>query len=150
MSYTIDVQRENGIFISEFGPEMLRGDELDRYLQEIVDLNVMFDREGRTQVYHILHLETTDFNFSGMLQALSVIRQNKTMIELRNRLHSLSIIVTTSPAIAQFIDAMLSQANYGGRRLALFPTMETALEFIRFDQAQSQRVDTDLCSEEGA
>jgi len=149
MSYTIEVQREHGIFISEFTSDPLRGEEFDRYLQEIITLNVMFDQDGRTQVYHILSLNAPQFDFSGMLQALSVIRQNKTMVELRNRLHSMSIIVTTSPAVAQFIEAMLTQANYGGRRMAVFPTLETALEFVRFDQAQLQvqRIDTDLHEE---
>src|SRR5829696_5386432 len=112
MAYKIEVQHESGIFISSFGAEILRGEEFDQYLRDLIDLNVMFDRQGRTQVYHILLLETTQFDFEGMLRALTLIRQNKEMIALRNRLHSLSMMVTTSPIMAQFIDTMLSNPAY--------------------------------------
>ena len=136
MPYKIDIQHENGVFISFFGPDVLRGEEFDQYLRDVIDLNVMFDREGHTQVYHILVIESTQLDFESMMRALITIRQNKDMIALRNRLHSLSIIVTNSHVMAQFIEMMLSNPGYGGRHLAMFPTVEAALAFIHFEQSQ--------------
>lgn len=134
MSYKIDVQRENGVFISTFGSEMLRSDEFDRYLHDVVDVNLMFDSQGRTQIYHILLVEPNRIDFEGMMRAVNTIRQNKEMVELRKRLNSQTMIVTTSPVIVQFIETIL--ANSSGRRMGVFPTLETALAFIRFDQSQ--------------
>jgi hypothetical protein len=136
MSYKITVQHQDGIFISSFEPSNLRGELFDQYLDDIVNLNVRFDREGRTKVYHILVLESTQLDFEGMMRALSVIRQNKQMIALRNRLESLSMMVTATPTMAQFIETMMSNSGYGGRRMAVFPTLEAALAFIHFEQSQ--------------
>jgi hypothetical protein len=135
MPYRIVVQHENGIFISYFGTEILRGEEFDQYLSDVVDLNVTFDRAGFTQIYHILVLESAQFDFETMLKALTTIRQNKHMSALRNRLQSLSMMVTTSPVMAQFIDTMLSNSIYGGRRMSAFSTLEAALAFIRFEKS---------------
>jgi hypothetical protein len=135
MPYRIEVQRENGLFISHFGPDTLRGEEFEQYLQDVVDLNIMFDREGRTQIYHVLALYSAQLDFEGMMRALTTIRQNKAMAELRTRLNSLSIMVTTSPVMAQYIETMLSNSKAGGRRMGVFPTVEAALAFIRFEQS---------------
>jgi hypothetical protein len=136
MSYTIDVRREDGVFISRFSAQGLHGETFEQYIQAVIDLNIMFDQDGRTQVYHILMLGESQFqfDFATMFSSLSTIRQNKTMVELRNRLNSMAILVTSSSATTQFIETMLSNASYGGRRMTLFPTLDKALEFVRFDQ----------------
>lgn len=138
MSYKIDIQHKNGIFISFFGVEVLRGEEFDQYLRDVIDVNIMFDRAGHTQVYHILVIESTRLDFEAMLRTLTITRQNKQIVALRNRLHSLSMIVSQSPVVTKFIETMLSNPDYGGRRLMLFPTVEAALAFIRFEQSQQR------------
>jgi hypothetical protein len=136
MTYKINVQHEDGIFISTFGPDTLRGEEFDQYLRDVIDLNMAFDRRGLKKVYHILVFESAKLDFEGMMRALTAIRQNKDMIDLRKRLQSLSMMVTNSPAMAQFIDTMLSNTTQSGRRMSVFPTVEAALAFIRFEQSQ--------------
>ena len=136
MPYKITVQHENGIFISSFGVDTLRGEEFDQYLRDIIDLNVAFDRQGWTQIYHILLIDSPQLDFEGMMRALTSIRQNREIAELRQRLQSLSIMVTTSPVMSQFIEMMLPNASAGGRRMATFPTLEAALAYIRFEQSQ--------------
>lgn len=135
VTYKIEVQRENGLFISYFGPDTLRGEEFDQYLRDVIDLNVMFDREGRAQIYHVLVLDSARLDFEAMMRALTTIRQNKQMAELRARLKSLSIMVTTSPVMAQYIETMLSNSTAVGRRMGVFPTLDAALAFIRFEQS---------------
>lgn len=135
MPYRIEVQRDNNLFISYFGPETLRGEEFDQYLRDVINLNLMFDRAGRTQIYHVLVLESARLDFEGMMRALTAIRQNKEMAEVRQRLKSLSIMVTTSPVMAKYVETMLSNSTANGRRMAVFPTVEAALAFIRFEQS---------------
>lgn len=144
MPFTIDVRRDEGVFISTLTPGLLRGGAFEQYFQEIIRINKQFVDDGQAQVYHVIVLSGVKPkpDFSSVLSLLSLIRQSKTMIELRKRLNTRTVLVTTSAVIVQFIETMLSNDHYGGRRTLVFPTLEKALDFIRFERAHAADEDT--------
>jgi len=133
MSYRIDVHRGIYTINSHLDDGELSSDDVARFLNEIIDIGESFIDDKLPCLYHILLTSETRFDFGGILRPLNSLRQNEAMINVRRRLNMMTILVGAGMQNLQFMQHMMSTPQYGGRPIAILPTLDLALETVRRD-----------------
>ena len=138
MFYQVEIHREINTLISHISVQIPTEQELQDYMAEIVRLGNGFAEEGSTRLYHLFLIEPRRFDFAGGLRIILSFRNNKDLIEMRKRLNTMTILVGQTPKVFQTIMSMLPHAAMGGRPMAIFPTLEAALDFVKTDYAYQE------------
>ena len=145
MPYYIEVRREIYTIISRIHSDDLSVEDIQRYIDEIIVIGEAFIAEGLPNLYHIVIAEDNKFDFGGIFKSLSALRQNKSMIAVRTQLNMMTILVGAGMQNLQFTQHMMSSPQYGGRPIAMLPSLEVALESVLLDiaaQGPSPSVDS--------
>jgi hypothetical protein len=137
MPYHIEVRREIYTIISQIESADLAKEDVQRFVGDIIAVGESFIEEGLPALYHILLTDERKFDFVGMLKPLHELRQNAALIAVRTKLNMMTILVGTGKGMQnlQFTQQMMSTPQYGGRPIAILPTLELALESVRRDIA---------------
>jgi hypothetical protein len=133
MSYRIDIHREMYTIISHLDSGDLSPEDIARFLNEIIEIGESFIEDKLPCLYHVLLTSETHFDFGTILRSLNSLRQNEAMINVRRQLNMMTILVGSGMQNLQFTQHMMSTPQYGGRPIAILPTLDLALESVRRD-----------------
>lgn len=133
MSYRIDIHREMYTIVSHLDSGDLSPEDVARFLNEIIEIGESFIDGKLPCLYHILLTSETRFDFGSILRALNSLRQNEAMINVRQKLNMMTILVGSGMQNLQFTQHMMSTPQYGGRPIAILPTLDLAIESVRRD-----------------
>jgi hypothetical protein len=129
----MDLYPEINTMVSHITPENLTEEELHDFMDRILQRAGEFEAQGATHIYHILMVSPRGYDFPIGMRNIRAIQQNKALIAMRKRLNVMTILVGQMPKAFQILMTLLSAPTFGGRKMAVFPRLEPALDFVRID-----------------
>lgn len=134
MPYQIELHEEINTLISYISPENPTDEELKHYLDEVIRIQGVVIQNQSSRLYHILVIEPRPYRFRDGLHVIRTIQHNKSLNTLRKQLHVVTILVGQTPKSFQVMITMMTP-RMAGRQVAIFLTLDAALDFVRTDNA---------------
>jgi hypothetical protein len=139
MPYQVELREEINTLISYVSPESPTNEELQHYLDEVVRLQDIVIQNNSSRLYHIIVIEPRRYNYVDGLHVIRAVQQNKALNTYRKQLNIRTLLVGQTPKSLQIMMTMMTRTNTGGHQVAVFQSLEPALEFVRADNASSQQ-----------
>jgi len=133
MTYQIDRHPEINTMVSHIPPGNTSEEDLHNYMDRVVQTADEFAAQGATHLYHILVVAPRSYDFAVGMRNIRAIQQNKDLIAMRKRMNVMTILVGNMPKAFHVLMTLLSSPTFGGRKMAVFPRLEPALDFVRLD-----------------
>jgi hypothetical protein len=131
MPYQIETHEDINTLISHISSVRPTDDELTDYLEALIRFQNRMLQNNAKHIYHILVMESYNYNLVDSLSTMRSVQQNKTFNAARKQINMMTILVGKIPKALQIMIAMIRSS--GRRQVAVFPTLEAALAFVRTD-----------------
>jgi hypothetical protein len=137
MTYQIEFREEINTLISYVSPERPTDEELKHYLAEIIRVENIVIQNHSLYFYHIVVIEPRPYNLMDGMNLVQTVQQNKALHAAHKHLNIVILLVGVTSRSLQIMITMMIPSTVR-RQVAVFPTLESALEFAQTDNAKHQ------------
>lgn len=131
MPYQVELREEINALISYISPDSPTDEELKFYINEVIRCQSIIIQKKSPYLYHLLVVEAQHYNIIDGLHVIRLIQNNKELNTSRKNLKVITLIVGQTPKSFQILITMMTRLNDGGNQVAVFATLEPALDFVR-------------------
>lgn len=137
MTYQVEIREEINALVSYISAQSPSDEDLKIYLDEVIRLQQRIIQNNASRLYHVLVIESNRYSLRDGMHVIRTVQQNKALYAARKKLSIMTILVGQMPKSLQIMITMMSPST-AGRQVAVFATLEAALDFVRVDNANYQ------------